>query len=46
VHLFSNPFRIGERDFPTIPDLFVVKHQVIAKVQKNYHITLGENYHH
>jgi len=24
---------------------FVVKHQVLAKVQKNYHITLGENYH-
>jgi transposase len=29
---------------PTEP--FVVKHQVLAKVQKNYHITLGENYHH
>lgn len=25
---------------------FVIKHQVKAKVQKNYHITLGENYHH
>jgi transposase len=25
---------------------FVIKHQVLAKVQKNYHITLGENYHH
>ncbi|MDO8997320.1 MAG: IS21 family transposase [Sediminibacterium sp.] len=25
---------------------FVIKHQVSAKVQKNYHITLGENYHH
>ncbi len=25
---------------------FVIKHQVVAKVQKNYHITLGENYHH
>ena len=25
---------------------FVVKHRVQAKVQKNYHITLGENYHH
>lgn len=31
---------------PLPPDLFVVKHRVIAKVQKNYHITLGENYHH
>jgi transposase len=29
---------------PTTP--FVIKHQVSAKVQKNYHITLGENYHH
>lgn len=28
------------------PETFVVKHQVLAKVQKNYHITLGENYHH
>jgi transposase len=25
---------------------FEIKHQVVAKVQKNYHITLGENYHH
>ena len=25
---------------------FVIKHQVSSKVQKNYHITLGENYHH
>lgn len=25
---------------------FVIKHRVLAKVQKNYHITLGENYHH
>lgn len=25
---------------------FTLKHQVLAKVQKNYHITLGENYHH
>ncbi len=25
---------------------FVIKHRVMAKVQKNYHITLGENYHH
>lgn len=31
---------------PLPSDSFVVKHQVIAKVQKNYHITLGENYHH
>jgi transposase len=30
-----------------LPDTpFVIKHQVSAKVQKNYHITLGENYHH
>jgi len=25
---------------------FVIKHRVLAKVQKNYHITLGEDYHH
>lgn len=25
---------------------FIMKHRVLAKVQKNYHITLGENYHH
>lgn len=31
---------------PLPPDIFVIKHQAIAKVQKNYHITLGENYHH
>lgn len=31
---------------PLPPETFVVKHQVLAKVQKNYHITLGENYHH
>lgn len=30
-----------------LPDQpFVIKHSVVAKVQKNYHITLGENYHH
>jgi transposase len=31
---------------PLPPKTFVIKHQVKAKVQKNYHITLGENYHH
>lgn len=25
---------------------FIIKHRVLAKVQKNYHITLGEDYHH
>lgn len=25
---------------------FIIRHQILAKVQKNYHITLGENYHH
>jgi transposase len=25
---------------------FVIRHRVLAKVQKNYHITLGEDYHH
>ena len=31
---------------PLPPEAFVIRHQVMAKVQKNYHITLGENYHH
>lgn len=31
---------------PLPAELFMIKHQVQAKVQKNYHITLGENYHH
>ena len=31
---------------PLPATLFELKHQVIAKVQKNYHITLGEDYHH
>jgi transposase len=31
---------------PLPAEPFVIKHQVLAKVQKNYHITLGENYHH
>jgi transposase len=38
------------QEFPLLQPLpqqpFVLKHQVSAKVQKNYHITLGENYHH
>lgn len=29
---------------PALP--FVIKHRVQAKVQKNYHITLGEDWHH
>jgi transposase len=28
------------------PEEFIIKHRVLAKVQKNYHITLGEDYHH
>lgn len=31
---------------PLPAESFVIKHQVQAKVQKNYHITLGEDYHH
>ncbi len=31
---------------PLPAEPFVIKHRVLAKVQKNYHITLGENYHH
>ena len=32
------------QSLPNAP--FELKHQVIAKVQRNYHITLGENHHH
>lgn len=28
------------------PEPFIIKHKVEAKVQKNYHITLGEDWHH
>jgi transposase len=31
---------------PLPAEAFVIRHQVLARVQKNYHITLGENYHH
>ena len=31
---------------PLPSETFVIKHKVIAKVQKNYHVTLGEDYHH
>ena len=31
---------------PLPPSKFVIKHRVQAKVQKNYHITLGEDWHH
>ena len=31
---------------PLPPEAFVMKHKVLAKVQKNYHITLGEDWHH
>ena len=28
------------------PEEFIIRHRVLARVQKNYHITLGEDYHH
>ena len=31
---------------PLPPETFVIKHKVLARVQKNYHITLGEDWHH
>ncbi len=31
---------------PLPAEAFVTRHRVLAKVQKNYHITLGEDYHH
>jgi transposase len=31
---------------PLPAEEFAIRHRVLAKVQKNYHITLGEDYHH
>ena len=31
---------------PLPAEPFVIRHQILAKVQKNYHVTLGEDYHH
>jgi len=31
---------------PLPQEEFIIRHRVLAKVQKNYHITLGEDYHH
>lgn len=42
--LFEQEERSLLQALPAIP--FELKHQALAKVQKNYHITLGENYHH
>jgi len=41
-------FRLEEKALlqPLPAEEFVIRHRVLAKVQKNYHITLGEDYHH
>ncbi len=44
LQLFKQDEQPLLQSLPNSP--FVIKHQVSAKVQKNYHITLGENYHH
>jgi transposase len=44
VQLYASQEKDLLQQLPT--DVFVIKHRVLAKVQKNYHITLGENYHH
>ena len=41
---FTNEEQSLLQPLPAEP--FVIRHQVLAKVQKNYHITLGEDYHH
>lgn len=41
---FSLEERMLLQPLPASP--FVIKHRVQAKVQKNYHITLGEDWHH
>lgn len=47
---YSRQQLFGSREKPLLQSLpvddFVVKHRVEAKVQKNYHITLGEDWHH
>lgn len=47
-HCRLQHFELEEKSLlqPLPPDPFVLKHRVLAKVQRNYHITLGENYHH
>jgi transposase len=41
-------FNLEEKSLlqPLPAEEFIIKHRVLAKVQKNYHITLGEDYHH
>lgn len=47
-HSRLQQFEKQEKPFlqPLPAESFVIRHRVLAKVQKNYHITLGENYHH
>ncbi len=47
-HSRLQQFKLEEQPLlqPLPPDSFVIKHKVLAKVQKNYHITLGEDWHH
>ena len=47
-HSRLQQFRQEEQSLlqPLPPATFIMKHQALAKVQKNYHITLGEDYHH
>ncbi len=41
-------FNLEEKSLlqPLPAEEFIIRHRVLAKVQKNYHITLGEDYHH
>lgn len=41
-------FNLEEKSLlqPLPAEAFVIRHRVLAKVQKNYHITLGEDHHH
>lgn len=47
-HSRLQQFEKEEKDLlqPLPASGFIIKHKVSAKVQRNYHITLGENYHH
>lgn len=47
---YSRHERFMQDELPLLkslpPEPFVLKHTAMAKVQRNYHVTLGEDYHH
>lgn len=49
-HAYSRLERFTQEELPLLKSLpsepFIIKHTTTARVQKNYHVTLGEDYHH